>query len=105
MREIDEAVLAVKEERIYQEGKWTDDDRSVAKFLILIHNYTHQAMGRQGGVDRLDDDHGVLDDLRKIAALAICAMEYNGITYRRDGGHDAEQIAESTGSPGAHDST
>jgi len=100
MREIDEALIAVKEERIYQENKWKDVDTCVAKFLILIHNYTHQAMERQSGIDCLSDDHGVLDDLRKIAALAICAMEYNGVAYRRDGGHDEGKTKDADGSVG-----
>lgn len=84
----EEIYKAIDGEREYQEG-WRDPllttsggDHSIQEFLTYIESYTREAI--EVGCRRPDPaaiEHG-LHALRKIAALAVSAMEQHGVRYR-----------------------
>ena len=78
-----DALKAVDAERAHQNVKWpSEKDLHPAKFVILIGMYTLQIHDRQVGQDSLKDDEEVKHIFRKIAALAVRAMEANGVRER-----------------------
>lgn len=81
------AIDAVWQERDYQDTLWnasttpTGGVHSNLEFLVFIQDYVQEAFhksSREAGAE-LDFTR---DSLRKIAALAIAAMEQNGVSYR-----------------------
>jgi len=79
---------AINEERDYQKG-WEDSTltdsegkHSIQEFLTFIRSYTNEAL--EIGCrkpDPISNEFG-LHILRKIAALAVAAMEQHGVNHR-----------------------
>jgi len=70
-------------ERKYQNAlpyhsSYIDHDRSVAEWLLLIEHYLNKAKFSLFKMDEISS----LDDIRKLAALAVACMEHNK-TYPR----------------------
>ena len=77
---------AINSERDYQDALWGDSMRAgkhtTTEFLVYIRDYTEEALHR---VSRLPDEVNhldTLDSLRKIATLAVAAMEQHGALPR-----------------------
>lgn len=70
---------AITEEREYQDKRWLGHKHSNTEFLVYIDHYVKQAFS---AVSTQDGEQATLGALRKIAALAVAAMEENGIERR-----------------------
>ena len=82
----EEALKAIIHEREYQNNKWGSTSsqglHSNLEFLAYIRDYVEEAMhvcSRNADASARDFTQ---DSLRKIAALAVAAMEQNGVRYR-----------------------
>lgn len=78
---------AIDLERDYQDSRWTEATTPTAgkhsnlEFLVFIQDYVNEAMhksSREAGAELTFTKHS----LRKIAALAVAAMEQNGVAFR-----------------------
>lgn len=89
MKSTREQVLqAINEERLYQDGRWsgttttTGGVHSNIEFLVFIQHYAQEALHYSS----IHGEPGATEFsahlLRKIAALAVAAMEQNGVEYR-----------------------
>ena len=83
----DAAVKAIKYERKFQDELWGDkfDDGgwSPAEWLVFIETYVEKAKSSLLGCDDMaDGHHKQIDVMRKIAALAVAAMESKGVVRR-----------------------
>ena len=84
----DEAVAAVKSEREYQRAKWGPDEARAANqvpesWAVYIHNYLDRLMRDLTNTpDGPGLDTTAQDGFRKIAALAVAAMEQLGARQR-----------------------
>lgn len=83
-----EVYAAIDGERAYQEG-WNDPEltdsggrHSNVEFLAMIQYYTNNALGTATIRPDPAAKRETADALRKIAALAVAAMEQNGVCYR-----------------------
>jgi len=82
-----EAIKAIKYERKFQDQLWGenfDDDKwSPAEWLVFIEMYVEKAKNSLLGCDNQEDGHQKqMDNMRKIAALAVAAMENRGVVKR-----------------------
>jgi hypothetical protein len=75
----DEVYTAIDTERNYQEERWPFHKHSATEFLVFINHYVSKAMACASTENHNDN---VLDGLRKIAALAVAAMEEHGAPPR-----------------------
>ena len=78
-------------ERDYQDSKWTereqqrlgfvpDDEKSVAEWILYIENHLNKA---KNNVYYLNEGLA-LDEIRKVAALAVRTMEIHGCPSRKN---------------------
>lgn len=83
-----DAYSAIDGERAYQAERWNENTtsskglHSVTEFLVYIRDYTEEALHY---LTRNADPQGAefaLHSLRKIAALAVAAMEQRGVRHR-----------------------
>ena len=74
----------IDEEREYQEEKWGPDKyNSIEAWLIYIEDYLNVAKHSVTKSTNLIDYEIAKCNLRKIAAMAVCAMEQHDIMSRR----------------------
>lgn len=68
-------------EREYQERRWErpKHNHSATEYLVYVDHYVKTAFQR---VSTQDGENGALECLRKIAALAVAAMEEHGAPPR-----------------------
>lgn len=68
-------------EREYQETRWVrpQHNHSATEYLVYIDHYLKKALAR---VSIEEGEDGALENLRKIAALAVAAMEEHGAPRR-----------------------
>ncbi len=68
-------------ERAYQEQRWErpKHNHSATEYLVYIRHYVGKAFER---VSTEDGEGGALECIRKIAALAVAAMEEHGAPPR-----------------------
>ena len=68
-------------ERAYQEQRWErpKHNHSATEYLVYIDHYVKQGFAR---VSMEDGEEGALEVLRKIAALAVAAIEEHGAPER-----------------------
>lgn len=68
-------------ERDYQESRWERPrhNHTATEYLVYINHYIQQAFAR---VSTEDGEEGALESLRKIAAIAVSAMEEHGAPAR-----------------------
>ena len=74
-----EVYRVIDGERNYQEWRWPGHKHSATEFLVYIDHYVKQGMLL---VSTQNGESGALGQLRKIAALAVAAMEQNGAIER-----------------------
>jgi hypothetical protein len=74
-----EIYAAIDGERNYQDERWPGHRHSVTEFLVYINRYVLIGMEK---MSKADNDNEALPELRKIAALAVAAMEENGVQFR-----------------------
>lgn len=77
---------AITNERQYQDYRWSkpEHNHSNTEFLVYIQTYTRKALEDATYTDEAETLQKTQDALRKIAALAVAAMEINGVR-RREG--------------------
>jgi hypothetical protein len=75
---------AIDGEREYQHKRWGDggENHSNLEYLAYIRDYVEEAMHRLSRESDSEVALGTRNSLRKIAALAVCAMERNGVNLR-----------------------
>ena len=76
-----EVFEVVANEREYQDKRWPGHKHTNTEFLVYIDHYVKEAFA---AVSVQDDDKATYPALRKIAALAVAAMEQNGFARRID---------------------
>jgi len=71
----------ISTERDYQDIRWPRPahNHSVTEYLVYLDHYIKHAMEL---VSTTNGDYSALPDLRKIAALAVAAMEEHGVVER-----------------------
>jgi hypothetical protein len=86
----DDVFNAIVSERVYQARKWgvrQDDEtfvepkHSVGDFLVYMQNYLDKAFAQ---ATNETDDYWPLEEIRKVAALAVACMEQHGASWRGD---------------------
>lgn len=83
---------AIDGEREYQNKKWNASTTTTAgqhnceEFLMYIRDYTEEAIHFACRNPAPSAETFMLNGLRKIAALAVAAMEQNGVALREDEG-------------------
>ena len=85
--QFDAAVKAIKYERKYQDKLWGknfhDNEWAPSEWLDFIEAYVNKARaGLLGCEHRAAGHHVQMDNMRKIAALAVAAMENRGVVKR-----------------------
>lgn len=73
---------AINSERNYQDTRWPKPahSHSNTEYLVYIQTYVTEALQK---VSHEYGDESTRDALRKIAALAVAAMEENGAEFRK----------------------
>lgn len=81
-----EVYAAIDSERAYQESKWGGHRHEAESWCLFIEHYAHLARTKASTTDFTEVPNLIayLDDLRKIATLAVAAMEQHGAP-RREG--------------------
>ena len=80
-----EVLAAIDGERAYQQNRWGQNGgemHSNLEYLAYIRDYVEEAMHRLSRVADSDALGDTQDSLRKIAALAVAALEVNGVRAR-----------------------
>jgi hypothetical protein len=77
----EEVYRAIDGERDYQESRWErpKHNHSATEYLVYINHYVQKAFA---AVSTEDGEGSALPNLRKIAALAVAAMEERGVVAR-----------------------
>ncbi len=78
----DDAFKAVREEREYQDQAW-DDVRTVGEYLVFMRHYLGKAEAALTENPYPQAEFESLDEIRKIAALGLAALEHNGVVHRK----------------------
>jgi hypothetical protein len=83
----EEAFQAIDQERDYQILRWATSEaeginHSNVEFLVYIQDYVQEALHFASRNNEQDVTPFTQDSLRKIAALAVAAMEQNGVRFR-----------------------
>jgi hypothetical protein len=97
----DEVYFAVDSERDYQEALWnsattsSEGKHSVEEWLMYISDYVQEAQHILSRRSRQEADPKALDNMRKIAAMAVACMEQNGCSPRE--APDANRIMQEHG--------
>lgn len=78
-----EVYKIIDEERDYQEWRWPRPahNHSITEYLVYMRHYVNKALDK---VSTSDGDKVALEDVRKIAALAVACMEENGAVGRME---------------------
>lgn len=71
---------ALNSERAYQAYRWTGHSHSVIEYLVFIEHYLNKAKALATTEEQ--GPWAVLDQLRKLTALGVAAMEENGVARR-----------------------
>ncbi len=76
-----EVYAAIDSEREYQDTVWQkpEHNHSATEYLVYIDHYVKQAFNK---VSTENGEKNALTDLKKIAALAVAALEQHGVTFR-----------------------
>lgn len=81
-----EAIAVIVGERQYQYRKWGDNPHSLLEFLVYIKNYTEEAIHAESRLPDAQANELSRHTLRKVAALAVAAMQQHGVRQREDEG-------------------
>lgn len=77
-----EVFEVIDEERYYQNERWPGHTHSNTEYLVYIDHYIKQGFQAASTLDGGDYGLETRNVLRKIAALAVAAMEENGAEHR-----------------------
>jgi hypothetical protein len=83
-----EVFSAINNEREYQEVIWceattpTKGLHTPTEYLVYINHYQRKAEVAASTMPDPDASVAILDNLRKVAALAVACMEQNGVVWR-----------------------
>lgn len=84
---IKEVFTAIESERDYQDDKWgLEDTHSLEEWVLYMEDYLSKA--RSALVDA-EDDVEALENIRKVAGLAVAAMQDHGAPQRE--GYEKDQ--------------
>jgi hypothetical protein len=87
--DIEDVFDAIRGERKYQDSLWSQAEtkgiHTVPEWLLFIRSYLREAEEISARRAAPEADVDSLHIMRKIAAMAICCMEQNGV-YQRDMG-------------------
>lgn len=84
----EDVLYALKEERKYQDKKWSEDTtlsggrHSPAEWLTYIQDYVNEALHYQARHSEPEATNFVLHAMRKIGAMAVACQEQNGVLTR-----------------------
>ena len=87
----DEVFTAIQSERDYQDERWELDDHSLEEWLVYIEDYVDEAKHILTRGEGEEAQQKALEALRKVAALAVAAMEQNGAP-QREGYERGQQV-------------
>lgn len=79
---------AIDEERGYQNFKWnpqtttSDGKHSLEEWFVYIEDYVNEAKHILSRLPKQEADVQALHIMRKVAAMAVCAMEQHGVLRR-----------------------
>lgn len=73
---------AINGERDYQDRRWPGSRHSNVEFLVYIRSYVNEALEFASRNPDLEAAAVCTNNLRKVAALAVAAMEQNGVLPR-----------------------
>ena len=80
---------AIDTERAYQDAKWGPTEsiglHSITEFLVFIRDYTEEALHVESRESMKTADPKSLENIRKIAGLAVACMEQHGAPERSTG--------------------
>lgn len=73
------AYKAIDSERFYQNTRWVNEpSHSLTEWCVFIEDYVNEAKHILSRMDTPDANEKVKHIMRKVAALAVCAMEEHG---------------------------
>lgn len=75
----DRVFEAIEAERDYQDDRWPSHKHSMTEYLVFIDHYVKKGFAAVS-TQETDDEARIV--LRKIGALAVAAMEENGVAFR-----------------------
>jgi hypothetical protein len=80
----DYVFTAIDTEREYQRQRWGagGEAHSPLEYLAYVQDYVNEAMHRLSRESDAEALKATQDSLRKIAALAVCALELHGVNMR-----------------------
>ena len=84
-----EVYAAIDSERDYQDTRWnsetttSDGLHDLAEWFVYIEDYVNEAKHLLSRQAKQYADAEALDIMRKVAAMAVCAMEQNGAPHRK----------------------
>lgn len=84
-----EAFLAINSERDYQDHKWnentttSENKHSLEEWFLYIEDYVNEAKHILCRNPRQIGDPQALEIMRKVAGMAVCAMEQHGAPHRK----------------------
>lgn len=79
---------AIDSERDYQARRWNETTtetkglHTITEFLVYIRDYTEEALHFASRNGNPQADEFARHSLRKIAGLAVAALEQNGVRFR-----------------------
>lgn len=77
----DKVFLAVSKERDYQDKRYPEDKHSLVEFATLIERYVEEVKDDFTHRSQIRSEDACAC-MRKIAALAVAAMEQHGVNFR-----------------------
>lgn len=83
-------VHALMKEREYQDKVWNEETtgsrgvHSPTEWLVFIQHYLNIAIAKASTQKQEQENHDVMDNIRKIGAMCMAAMEQNQIVERED---------------------
>jgi acyl carrier protein len=83
-------IHALLGERVYQDKMWNEETtgsrgvHSPTEWLVFIQHYLNIAIAKASTQKKEQEDHDVMDNIRKIGAMCMAAMEQNQIVERED---------------------
>lgn len=73
-----EVYALIDGERLYQESLWMGNRHSLDEWVLYIEDYISEAKHALSRLKRPECDVKASDIMRKVAAMAVCALEQHG---------------------------
>lgn len=78
----EEVYAIIDSEREYQDTRWPRHLHTPEEWIVYIENYLDEAKQYCSREDASTGLPKAMNVMRKIAAMAVCAIEQNGADYR-----------------------